>query len=210
MAERTELIGCAESESKARQTNNMVERVHGTLKDRLRPARGLKHDATAKKWLDGYVVNYNFVKPHIALEGKTPAEAAGIEAKADSGRPDSRRDKSEDKTRNSGSNGGSSGVKRALVSLPDELFDLMRTKLKGKFGQNDSEIIRGIVIAYLSEQGYLKNNEAPDEERSEIQEDMIGAIVETLEEKGLASSKDIDNKVRTNSKRRDTLQKWRS
>ena len=69
----------------ARQTNNVVERVHGTLKDRLRPARGLKHEATAKKWLDGYVVNYNFVKPHIALYGKTPAQAAGIDAKADWG-----------------------------------------------------------------------------------------------------------------------------
>ena len=72
---------------KARQTNNKVERLHGTLKDRLRPARGLKHDETAKTWLDGYVVNYNFVKPHIALKGKTPAQAAGLgeKAKADWG-----------------------------------------------------------------------------------------------------------------------------
>lgn len=70
---------------KARETNNMIERKHGTLKDRLRPARGLKHDETAKRWLDGYVVNYNFVKPHIALGGKTPAQAAGIEARPDWG-----------------------------------------------------------------------------------------------------------------------------
>jgi hypothetical protein len=51
---------------KARETNNIIERKHGTLKDRLRPARGLKHDDTAKTWLDGYIVNYAFVKPHFS------------------------------------------------------------------------------------------------------------------------------------------------
>ena len=86
-------------------------------------------------------------------------------------------------------------MKRALVSLPDELFDIMRTKLKGKFGQNDSEIIRGIVIAYLSQEGYLKNDESPREDE-EIQADMLGAIVETLEEKGVTTSKEIDKKIR--------------
>lgn len=70
---------------RARETNQIIERKHGTLKDRLRPARGLKHDATAKVWLDGYVVNYNCVKPHIALKGKTPAQVAGLNVKADWG-----------------------------------------------------------------------------------------------------------------------------
>jgi transposase-like protein len=65
---------------RARETNNMIERKHGTLKDRLRPARGLKHDATAKKWLDAYVVNYNFCRTHSSI-GMTPAQAAGIEVK---------------------------------------------------------------------------------------------------------------------------------
>jgi metal-responsive CopG/Arc/MetJ family transcriptional regulator len=86
-------------------------------------------------------------------------------------------------------------MKRALVSLPDELFGIMKTKLKGKFGQNDSEIIRGIVIAYLSEHGYLRNEEQPTEEIT-IQEDMIDAIVETLEDKGIITGKEIDDKMR--------------
>jgi hypothetical protein len=30
-------------------------------------------------------------------------------------------------------------MKRTFVSLPDELFQIIRTKLKGKFGENDSE-----------------------------------------------------------------------
>ncbi|MCL4436806.1 MAG: IS6 family transposase [Thaumarchaeota archaeon] len=65
---------------RARETNNMVERVHGTLKDRLRPARGLKHNDTAKTWLDGYVINYNYCRTHKAI-GQTPAQAAGIKVK---------------------------------------------------------------------------------------------------------------------------------
>lgn len=95
-------------------------------------------------------------------------------------------------------------MKRALVSLPDELFDIMKTKLKGKFGQNDSEIIRGIVIAYLSQQGYLKNQESSEEVN--MQGDMIGAVMEALEEKGIVTGKDVDNKIRKRlqSKRRLT------
>lgn len=96
-------------------------------------------------------------------------------------------------------------MKRALVSLPDELFDLMRTKLKGKFGQNDSEIIRGIVIAYLSQQGYLKNDEPTEENR--IQEEMIGAVVDVLEEKGVTTGKDIDAKIRRRLEQKRNLQK---
>jgi transposase-like protein len=69
----------------ARETNNIIEKKHGTLKDRLRPARGLKHDDTAKTWLDGYIVNYNFVKPHKGIDDKTPAQAAGLDVKADWG-----------------------------------------------------------------------------------------------------------------------------
>ncbi|RLI80497.1 hypothetical protein DRP05_00560 [Archaeoglobales archaeon] len=38
---------------KARETNNVVERSHGTLKDKLKPLRGLKSEETAKVWLDG-------------------------------------------------------------------------------------------------------------------------------------------------------------
>jgi putative transposase len=62
----------------ARETNNIVERLHGTLKDRLRPMRGLKNEETARILLEGYVVNYNYVRKHLAIK-KTPAQAAGIQ-----------------------------------------------------------------------------------------------------------------------------------
>lgn len=65
---------------RARETNNIIERKHGTLKDRLRPARGLKNDESAKTWLDGYVINYNFCRTHSSIK-QTPAQASGVEVK---------------------------------------------------------------------------------------------------------------------------------
>lgn len=67
----------------ARKTNNIVERLHGTLKDRVKPMRGLKDFESTKSILEGYTVHYNFVRPHQSLKGKTPAQAAGIIMKKD-------------------------------------------------------------------------------------------------------------------------------
>ena len=38
--------------------------------------RGLKHKRTPI--LQGYQLYHNYVRPHMALDGKTPAEACGI------------------------------------------------------------------------------------------------------------------------------------
>lgn len=46
-------------------------------------------------------------------------------------------------------------MKKILVSLPDGIYELINNELKGKIGKYDSEIIRSIVISYLSEKGYL-------------------------------------------------------
>lgn len=43
--------------------------------------RGLKKDDTAT--LKGYQLYHNFIRPHEALNGKTPAEACGIEVMGD-------------------------------------------------------------------------------------------------------------------------------
>jgi metal-responsive CopG/Arc/MetJ family transcriptional regulator len=45
-------------------------------------------------------------------------------------------------------------LKKILVSIPEGVHNLIR-EMKGKLGESDSEIIRNIVIAYLSEQGYF-------------------------------------------------------
>jgi transposase-like protein len=64
---------------RARETNNIVERLHGTLKDRTKPMRGLKSFESTKLLLEGYAVHYNCVRPHLSLGGKTPAQAARME-----------------------------------------------------------------------------------------------------------------------------------
>ena len=59
-------------------STNIVERWHGTLKDRLRPMRGMDKSETTQVVLEGFVFYYNFMRPHENLDGKTPAEKAGI------------------------------------------------------------------------------------------------------------------------------------
>lgn len=56
---------------------NLIERFHGTLKDRTKVMRGLKNLETAHEFLQGWLVHYNYLRPHEALE-RSPAEAAGI------------------------------------------------------------------------------------------------------------------------------------
>lgn len=45
-------------------------------------------------------------------------------------------------------------MKKILVSLPDGIFSLIQ-ELKGDLGESDSEVVRNIVVAYLSEQGFF-------------------------------------------------------
>lgn len=61
---------------RARETNNIVERLHCTLKDRTRCMRGLHSYESTKLLLEGWSVHYNCVRPHQSLGGKTPAQAA--------------------------------------------------------------------------------------------------------------------------------------
>lgn len=56
--------------------NNHVERLHGTIRNREKTMRGLKIEDTPI--VDGNRIYYNFIKPHEALDGKTPSEEAGI------------------------------------------------------------------------------------------------------------------------------------
>jgi len=64
---------------RTRETNNIVERLHGTLKDRTKPMRGLKGFESTNALLEGYTVHYNFVREHQSIR-KTPAQAARTHA----------------------------------------------------------------------------------------------------------------------------------
>jgi transposase-like protein len=59
-------------------STNIIERWHGTLKDRLKPMRGMDKSETHQLILEGFILNYNYLRPHESLKGKTPAEAAKI------------------------------------------------------------------------------------------------------------------------------------
>ena len=58
------------------QNNNKMERLNGEIRDREKVMRGLKRKDTPI--LRGCQIYHNYVRPHEALEGKTPAEACGI------------------------------------------------------------------------------------------------------------------------------------
>jgi transposase-like protein len=68
---------------RAIHNQNAIERLHGTLKDRLKPARGLKGEEKVRTLLEGWTVHYNYVRKHQTLKGKTPAQACGINMKND-------------------------------------------------------------------------------------------------------------------------------
>jgi len=56
--------------------NNKMERMNGEIRDREKTMRALKTKDTPI--LKGLQIYHNFVRPHQALDGKTPADLAGI------------------------------------------------------------------------------------------------------------------------------------
>ena len=60
------------------ESTSEIERFHGTLKDRTKVFRAFHDVETLIQFTDGWLVYYNYFKPHESLEGKTPAEAAHV------------------------------------------------------------------------------------------------------------------------------------
>jgi len=56
--------------------NNVLERMHGSIREREKIMRGIKVDDTPIIPMNQ--IYYNFIRPHMGLEGATPAEAAGV------------------------------------------------------------------------------------------------------------------------------------
>jgi hypothetical protein len=61
--------------------NNKMERMNGEIRDREKVTRNLKTLDTPI--LTGMQIFHNYVRPHMALGGLTPAEKAGIEVKGE-------------------------------------------------------------------------------------------------------------------------------
>lgn len=63
---------------RAAESNNLVERLHGSEKDRTKIMRAFDTDTGAAALMEGYRVHYNMVRPHIGLGGMTPGEIAEL------------------------------------------------------------------------------------------------------------------------------------
>jgi putative transposase len=57
--------------------NNKMERMNDEVRDRKKVMRGLKKINTPI--LTGYQIYHNYLRPHEALDNRTPAEACGIQ-----------------------------------------------------------------------------------------------------------------------------------
>jgi len=61
--------------------NNKIERFNGELRDTEKVMRSLKTENTPI--LKGMQIFHNYVRPHMALDGKTPSEATGIKVEGE-------------------------------------------------------------------------------------------------------------------------------
>ncbi len=59
--------------------NQSIERINNTIRDREKTFRGMDNDESAQILSDGMRINYNFIRPHMGLDGKTPAQVAGLD-----------------------------------------------------------------------------------------------------------------------------------
>jgi putative transposase len=56
--------------------NNKMERYNGEFRDREKIVRGIKIKDSVL--INGYQMYHNFLRPHMSLDGKTPAEMCGV------------------------------------------------------------------------------------------------------------------------------------
>jgi hypothetical protein len=59
-------------------STNIIERFHGTLKDRTKVIRGFKNMDTARLLTQAWLVHYNFFKEHESLGNIPPAQRMGL------------------------------------------------------------------------------------------------------------------------------------
>ncbi|KKN76087.1 hypothetical protein LCGC14_0374770 [marine sediment metagenome] len=59
---------------------SFIERFNGTIKNRTKTMRCFDSFGSCQTTMDAFQIYYNFLRPHMALDGKTPAQVAGISA----------------------------------------------------------------------------------------------------------------------------------
>ena len=63
------------------RNNNKMERLNGELRDREKVMRSLKNGDSAI--ISGMQIHHNFIRSHMGIDGKTPAQSSGIEIEGD-------------------------------------------------------------------------------------------------------------------------------
>jgi len=58
-----------------------MERLNGEIRGREKVVRGIKKDDSVL--IGGYQMFHNYLRPHMGLNGKTPAEACGVKIEGD-------------------------------------------------------------------------------------------------------------------------------
>ena len=92
--------------------------------------------------------------------------------------------------------------RRALVTLPEGIWEVIDKQVKGKIGNGDSEVIRNIVTAYLLERGYLLPSKAKSASTDQIageldiHDAMITSLVEMLERKGILKQEEWEQNIK--------------
>ena len=66
---------------KGDHNNNRMERMNGEIREREKVMRSIK--TSDSPILRGMQLYHNFFRPHMALDGMTPAEAAGIKVEGE-------------------------------------------------------------------------------------------------------------------------------
>ena len=61
--------------------NQKMERMNGEIRDREKVTRNLKKMDTPI--LKGEQIFHNYIRPHMGLDGRTPAEVAGIKVEGE-------------------------------------------------------------------------------------------------------------------------------
>lgn len=102
-------------------------------------------------------------------------------------------------------------MRRALVTLPDGVWKVIDKELKGNLGDGDSEVIRNLVIAHLTEKGYLlPSKDQPDQalhiaDEFKVLDTMITSLVEVMEERGQIKYSDWETKLKKKIHERSNL-----
>jgi hypothetical protein len=98
-------------------------------------------------------------------------------------------------------------LRRALVSLPEGVWKIIDREIKGKIGDGDSEVIRNLVLAHLTEKGYLipargqRSQVGQMAEEVEMLGTMINSLVEVLDTKGVIRYYDWETNIKKNTKK---------